>query len=475
MVYESNKNREDKNLALKSGVWYVISTFITKGLAFLLVPFFARYMTKSDFGEFSNFANWQSVLTILVGLELYQSLSIAYFDYREEYKKYISSLCVFTVITSSVVHFLLIHNNLFILTSIPSKYSYLMLFVIIFQNIRQIYLAKERTLYNYKSVSTVSFCSLSIPLLVSFALVYCFEEVDKLDGRIYGFYVPYAAIGAICFIEMLREKTFFAYSHIKYALRVSLPLLILHFTTYAITSMNIIIVKKVIGAESAATISIVTSVMNIIMILFQSANGALTTWIMDCLEKNNYSKIRDSFRFYLISSLLVTFFVVLLGPEIVMIMGGIKYLHAIYLIPPFAVSVYFQVICSMYSIVLTYEKAAHKISYISIFVALSSVALKYIFLNENNMHILPYINMLGYCFILGSICITVISINQKKCLNYSDILTSFSASGGLLFISQSLYENNCFRYFIIVILIASLATLCYKKRRKIYMITKKNN
>ena len=62
--------RGNTKLALKSGFWYVLSTVITKGLAFITTPIFARMMNKTDYGEFSNFAYWQSLLVIVVSLEM---------------------------------------------------------------------------------------------------------------------------------------------------------------------------------------------------------------------------------------------------------------------------------------------------------------------------------------------------------------------------------------------------------------------
>lgn len=52
--------RGSTGLAIKAGFWYVASTFLLKSIAFITIPIFSRLLSKSDFGEFGNYANWQS-------------------------------------------------------------------------------------------------------------------------------------------------------------------------------------------------------------------------------------------------------------------------------------------------------------------------------------------------------------------------------------------------------------------------------
>lgn len=44
--------------ALKSGIWYTISNFLSKGIIFLTTPIFTRIMTVSAYGEYSSFITW---------------------------------------------------------------------------------------------------------------------------------------------------------------------------------------------------------------------------------------------------------------------------------------------------------------------------------------------------------------------------------------------------------------------------------
>ena len=78
--------------ALKAGIWYTICNFAIRGINFITTPFFTRLISKSDYGLYSNYASWLSLLTILTTLDLYTSVSRAKFDYEDNLDNYISSI-----------------------------------------------------------------------------------------------------------------------------------------------------------------------------------------------------------------------------------------------------------------------------------------------------------------------------------------------------------------------------------------------
>ena len=100
---DNSVQRGDSVLAAKAGFWYVCGNFVGKAVTFISTPIFASLMTPSDFGEFSNFASWVSMLMVIVGAELFNTLSRAYYDFKDNFDEYISSVTVlgglFTVTT----------------------------------------------------------------------------------------------------------------------------------------------------------------------------------------------------------------------------------------------------------------------------------------------------------------------------------------------------------------------------------------
>ena len=69
--------------ALKAGTWYTICTFILKGLTFITTPIFTRLMSEEAVGSYANFAAWVTILTSVATLDLYTSVSLAHFEYKD--------------------------------------------------------------------------------------------------------------------------------------------------------------------------------------------------------------------------------------------------------------------------------------------------------------------------------------------------------------------------------------------------------
>ena len=76
--------------ALKAGTWYTICTFILKGLTFITMPVFNRVMTQGDIGNYSNFSSWVLILTSVFTLDLFSTVNLAHYEYKDKIYEYMS-------------------------------------------------------------------------------------------------------------------------------------------------------------------------------------------------------------------------------------------------------------------------------------------------------------------------------------------------------------------------------------------------
>lgn len=465
---EQKVQRGDTSLAVKSGFWYVFSTFITKGLAFITTPIFARLMTKADYGEFANFANWQSMLLIIVSAELYNTLSRAYYDYTEDYDRYASSVTLagFGITAVFYVFFLLSGKWIYKVVSIPPQYVHLMFFTMFFQSAKQVFLTKERTLYKYKTVAILSILSLVIPTVLSIVLVSNIPEADRLSARMYGFYVPYALVGLYCAVDLLRKGRTFQWNHLKYAFVLALPLLVHYLTTYLLASTNTIITKSVLGAEDAAVVNITTSVMNILTIVFQSVTGAMTTWMMDMLEAGKRPAVRKCFTLFSAGAAIVALGIMILGPEIILIMGGSKYKDALPLIPGLTLSVLIQILSSVFTIILTYDKNVVGTAVSTGLVAVASTVAKVLLLPVYGISVLPIINIIAFLITLIVNYLLIRKAGYRDCANFKVLLLIVAIVAAGMLVCLKLYEMTLVRYIVIGVafVAAVVIALCTKEK-----------
>ena len=476
----NNKSKEEidrgnSSLAVKAGLWYVVSIFMVKAIAFITTPIFARLMSKADYGEFSNFASWQITLLIITSAELYNTVSRAYYDFKEDFDQYLSTITLASCgITFFVyIFFLISHKFIFNIVSIPPRYIHLMFIVLLSQAVKQIYLARERTLYRYKSVAALSFISLFIPTTIAIMAVFAFPDSDHLALRLYGFFLPTAIIGALCAVPLLGHRRNFNWKHCKYAIVLSIPLLVHYLTTYLLSSTNIIVTKAVLGAEIAAIVSIANSTIHVVTVFFHAVSGALTTWLMDNLDQKQYNKVKKDSLFYVLLLAFCSIGVMMTAPEIVQMLGGHKYLISTILIPGFVFAVFIQSITTLYTIILTYDKNIIKTATFTGVVAVLSIFGKIFVLKLFGYHALPYVNITAFSILFMVNYFLVVKAGYAEAVNFRGIVAIILAMGVFMEGALLLYNYDTLRYNLIVVFLTILSIALYIKRNELIPFVKK--
>ena len=461
-------------MALKAGFWYVISTFLVKGLSFITTPIFSRLLSKEQYGEFSNFASWQTLLLIITGVEMQNTVSRAYYDFKDDFDGYVSSVTV----TSCVVTFLL--YGLFLacgdwilgIISIPAEYVHILFFMLMFQSCKQIFMARERTLYRYKSVAAISMINLVVPTLIAVALVLLADAPDRLSARIYGFYIPSAMIGMVCAAVILWRGRKFQWKYCKYAFVLALPLMAHYLTAHLLTSSNTIVTKLVLGAEVVSSVSIASSTNHILTILLQAVSGALTTWLMDNMEQENAKAARKGTLLYVIGISAVAIGVMLLAPELIWILGGRQYADSVLLMPGMVVAVLVQSVTTLFTIILTYKKKVVKTALYTGIVAVVSVAAKYFLLPYFGVMLLPVVNIVAFGILLVINYLLVRSCGGAGYVSFAKIIMVLAVVCAVMVGCFFLYQHTILRFAVIAAIAVVACMVIYKYRAFVIRLLK---
>lgn len=471
---QENEKRGSAGLALKAGFWYVISTFLVKGLSFITTPVFSRLMNENDYGEFSNFASWEVTLLIIAGAELYNTISRAYYDFTEDFDKYVSSITVASCGVTGILYLLALASGdwIYNIISIPKQYIHILFFTLLFQSCKQIYMTKERTLYRYKSVAAISVFNLLIPTLIAVLMVVLANDSQRLSARIYGFYLPSALIGLGCAIVILRKGKSFNWKYCKYAFRLSLPLIVHYLTAHLLTSSNTIVTKNVLGAEAVAIVSIASSANHILTILLQAVSGAVTTWLMDNLQQRNIKAVRRGTLAYVGGISAVAVGVILLAPEVIWILGGTKYAASITLMPGMVVSVLIQSITTLFTIILTYQKRVVKTALYTTIVSILCVASKIFLLPIFGVQALPFINIVAFGILFLINYWLVRKAGYTAFIHFKGILGIIFAVCLIMLGSYFLYAHTVIRYGVIVAIALAALVIMYKYRQLLIKLIK---
>lgn len=466
--------RGSTSLAVKAGFWYVISNFLLKGISFITIPIFSRLMSTEDYGEFSNYTSWQATLLIIVGAELYNTLSRAYYDYKEEYDQYVSSVTIANCLLAFLFYivFLLGRKWIFQAVTIPEQYVHILFLTLMCTSCKAIYMMRERTMYRYKTVALVSATATVVPTIISAIIVIFVDTSVRLPARIYGFYIPAAFIGIACAVQLIAGGRTFKFEHCKYAFKLSLPLMVHYLSVTLLTSSNTIMTKRVLGAEVTAQVSMVISVIHMLTILFQSLSGAVTTWLMDNLEQKKEAVIRRNLLIYLGGLAFAACGVIAFAPELVWVLGGAKYAGAVQLVPGMVIGVTISAFTSVFTIILTYDKNVAKTAVYTTIVSIATIVMQGLLLPKFGIKVLPYISIMTFGILFVINYILVRKAGYASVINMKGILGILFLAVGVMVCAYSLYDHLIIRYSIISIVAALTLIIAYRHREVVIKLMK---
>ena len=344
IVEKTEENKPVKGKALKAGVAYTICTFLLKGMAFLTMPIFTRIMVKSDIGLFSTMSSWISILSVVVTLSLYNSVPIAKYDYKKDFKAYISSIAIFSLIPAVVFGIIVFALGGFVSDAIGlPKYSiYIALIYLVFCSSLEILQCQLRVEYKYKSFVIITLASALITLAASLILVNTMS--DGFMGRAIGGYVPLIIISFVAMIFLIVRGRSFKWKHIKYALVISLPLVIHGLASTIMHSSDRIMIQALCDSDSVALYSVAYSGALLVNMLRNSMESAWDPWVFDMLSEDNRQRIRSFSYPYILFFVAASIGIIFLAPEFLWLMGGKGYVEAMYVVPP----VVLAYVCSMF-------------------------------------------------------------------------------------------------------------------------------
>ena len=226
----------------------------------------------------------------------------------------------------------------------------------------QTLIAKYRMYNEYKNVIILTWITLLVSTFASLGLT-CLMMSDKLAGRVIGNYVVIAIVDIIFWIYIIVQGKKFSIKMCRYACAMSLPLLVHELSGVLLNSSDRIIINQLCGAKKAALYSIAYTIAMVITVLLSSLNQAWVPWFFDKLEMNKIESIRKAVPKYIAGFTIGCIWLMLIGPEMVMIFGGRSYAEAVYVIPPVCLAMEIQFVYTLY---VNIEFFLKKTTYISL-------------------------------------------------------------------------------------------------------------
>lgn len=449
-----------RNLSVqaKASLWFVFCSILQRGISFVTVPIFTRVMTKEQYGYYSTYVSWYTILLVFTSMSLYYGVfNNAMIRFKTDKKRYISSMqglvCVITSVAFVIYLVIRPYANKFL--GMPTPLVLMLFAELLVTPALQFWSASNRFEYKYRNIVSVTLIkSIANPVL---GLILVLLSEDKATARIASAVIIEVIVcGSIAVIQFYKGKAFFVKEYWKYAFFFNLPLIPHYLSGQILNQSDRIMISHMVGNSAVAMYSVAYSIGLLMNIFTQAINGSYTPWFYQSVEKESYDGIAEITG--LLSTLMAGLVILLMlfAPEAMAVMGGRAYREAVYVIPPVAASAFFIFTYNIFANVEFFFEKNKYVMYGSLVAATANLVLNYIFIKRFGYLAAAYTTLV--CYIVYSLmhCRFARRVCKQKNVpsGIFNIKWIFGMGIFIIFISivmNFLYRSFAIRYGIIIV------------------------
>lgn len=386
----------------RATLWITLSSFLLRGISFITVPIFTRLLATDEYGSFSIYQSWESILVYIITLGVayggFNNGMVRYPDDREGYTTSVMGL-ICTMGLFWAVLTLLFPGWASSLLGMPDLYIILMLVEAISSEIYDVWLCRARYDFEYrKVVGAATFLAVGVPTL---GIPSVYFAQDKVLARIIAVVLIYLVIAVVAGGSTLRRsKKAFCWKYWKFTILFNAPLLPHYLSQVVLSSSDRIMIGQLCSASDAGIYSIAYSAGMIMTILTSSLSSTVMPWLYRKLDAKEYEPVGkvgiELLGFLAVMILLMD----ILAPDIVSILAPAKYGEAMHLVPVIAASVFFIFLYSYCSNIEFFYEQTRVATVASVLAAVLNIALNLVFIRLFGYEAAGYTTLICY-MVLG--------------------------------------------------------------------------
>ena len=452
-------------LTVKVSTSYAVCSILQNCLLFITLPIFTRLLTTVQYGQFTIYSSWSSILMIFITLNLaYGSFSAAmikFEDRRDEYITSVQGICLLLAGTFFLIYFPFrrLWNRLF---ELPTLLVCVMIIEILFTNATNMWMGRNRFEFKYKKIVVLSLSMSIISPIFSYILV--MSATEKGYARIIGSAFVNILIGFVIFVVCTkRGKKFYNKKFWKYALEFNVPLIVYYLSQVIFNQSDRIMISHMTGTHNAAMYGVAYNLAMVLIFVLNAINGSYVPWMYGKIKDGNEEENKPvSIVLVLLLSLMILF-VIWYAPEIITIMAGKQYAAAVYVVAPVSMSLLLLFYSQLFINVEFYYEEKKMLVYASIGAAVLNIGLNYILIPMFGFVVAGYTTLISYMVFSFSNYHAMHNVLQNRNLpdnmyDYKWLLLIFIAFMLSGFLGVALYSQIIPRV-LITILVLVLAVL----------------
>lgn len=483
MVKKLLNKYKSMSLPVKMAVWFLICSFVQKGIGMVTTPIFTRIMEDSEYGRYGIYTSWYSIISVVATLSISGNCftrDLVITDSEKKQNELASSLYGLSITLLAIwcTVFIIFNKKIMEWTSL-TEYQFLMMGIdILMITACQFWTNKKRVKCEYRGIVALTLgFTLLRPALAILGVLNAPRNV-QVEARITGVEIANIVLFTWIIISIFAKgKKFFDRDNWKYALTFCIPLIPHYLSKTILNESDRIMIGHFVGNAEVGYYSVAYTIAAIMTIFNSSVAQSLDPWIYRSIKNKNLGRIgKVSYKLIAVIAL-INFMVMAIAPEALAILAPASYSNALWVIPPVTASVFFTF---MYDLFASFQFYFKKTKWIAI--GSCGGAVLNIILNAIFIPIFGYIAA-GYttlvCYVLFGILHYFFM--RKVCEEFLDGYKVYDwkiifGIGGLLVISSfimlSLYRHSIARY---IVLIGIAIAMLWKRKELKELITNIKN
>lgn len=391
------------SIQAKAALWFVICSFLQKGISFITVPVFTRLMSTEQYGTYTLYLSWLQAFTIITSLYLYNGvLDNAMAKFKGDRDRYIASMQGLTIVIWLFVGiiFLFIYpltRSMFALSPV----FFLMMFVeMFFTPATSYWMGRQRFEYTYKRLVFFTLSKSALNPVIGILFVSLSSQKDI--ARVFSIVIIEVVFGGLIFVyQFYKGRTFFSKKYWSYGIKLAIPMLPHYLSGMILNQGDRIMIDYFVGRSSVALYGLAHSIGMIAQIFIGAVNNAMTPWLYRKIEEKNTKEIRKTTTLLVLFIAGITIILMLISPEMIAFFGSKEYADAVYVVPPIAASTYFVFLYSLLSFPQFYFEKTKFLMIASLGAAGANIILNYLFIRAFGYIAAGYTTL--FCYVLYAI------------------------------------------------------------------------
>lgn len=338
---------------MRASIWYTICNVLQKGMALLATPIFTRIMSAEEYGVYTIYQSWYSIIMILGTMNLfYSGYMTGLSKFKNERYTLTSSMQGMCTFLSAILLGIYIcsYNMWNSILGLPMSIVVAIFIQLFCEPGYSFWTTMCRYQYKYKISVIVTLLTAVLSNLLG--IIFVLNNTHKAEARIFSYVLIQSGVGLVCYIyNFVNGKKLFCRKYWIFGLRFNIPLVPHYLSFIILNQSDRIMISNMIGNAQAAIYSVAYTIAMMLQIITNALSNAFTPYTYRCLESGDFERHKKLYNIMFAFIAILCFIIILFAPEVVKVFAATEYYEAIWVMPPVTTAAFFLFLYPVFSAV----------------------------------------------------------------------------------------------------------------------------